>query len=120
MQIWRECWQRTVMQPRPYCTLQIQMNAALALAPTSVEMRILSGGLWAKDGKLDEARRDYEIVLQVQPYSGRAHLDLARVLLPIGDRAGTIAHLRAAAKSSDVASSTLARQALQNIGASLK
>ena len=100
-----------------FADARIQVDAAIGLAPKSVEARILSGGLWAKDGKLDEARRDYEIVLQVQPDSGRAHLDLARVLLPIGDREGTIFHLRAAAKSSDLASSKLAQQALQNIGA---
>ncbi len=103
-----------------FADARIQIDAALALAPKSVETRILSGGLWAKDGKLDEARRDYETALQVQPDSGWAHLDLARVLLPLGDREGTISHLRAAAKSSDAASSTLARQALQNIGASLE
>ena len=62
----------------------------------------------------------HDLALRVRPDSGRAHLDLARVLAALGDRAGPIAHLRLAVKSSDAASAALARQALGNIGAAVE
>jgi tetratricopeptide (TPR) repeat protein len=97
---------------------RIQVDAALRVLPILLEARILSGGLWAKEQKLELARKDYEEALRIQPDSGRAHLDLARVLIAQGDRVGTITHLSAAAKGSDGASAKLAIQALRNIGAS--
>lgn len=103
-----------------FAEARTEVDAALRLTPDYVEARILSGGLWAREEKLDAARRDYEMALRVRPDSGRAHLDLARVLAALGDRAGTIAHLRLAVKSSDAASAALARQALGNIGAAVE
>ena len=97
-----------------------EVEAAILLAPGFVEVRILSGGLWAREGKLEPARREYEEAIRIRPGSGRAHLDLARVLIAMGDREGTIAHLRLAAASSDAASAGLARQALRNLGAALE
>ena len=93
-----------------------EVDAAVRADGRHVEARILSGGLWAREGKLAEARAEYEAALAVRPESGRAHLDLARVLIALGDREGTIRHLRLAAGSEDAGSAQLASQALANLG----
>jgi len=94
-----------------------EVDAALRADASFVDARILSGGLWAREGRLAEARKAYQEALRVKPDAGRAHLDLARVLIQLGDREGTVHHLRLAAGSTDAASAELARQALRNIGA---
>ncbi len=97
-----------------------QVDAALRIESAFVEARILSGGLWAQDHQWAAAVQDYEAALRAQPNSGRAHLDLARVLIQQGDRPGTISHLRAAARSQDASSAALAKQALANLGAAVE
>ncbi|WP_238325991.1 tetratricopeptide repeat protein [Bryobacter aggregatus] len=94
------------------------LDTALRIQPNFVEARVISGGIWAREGKLDLARAEYEQALAIRPDSGRAHLDLARVLMAMGERAGAVQHLNAAAVSSDADSAALARQALRNLGAS--
>ncbi|MBL8238228.1 MAG: tetratricopeptide repeat protein [Bryobacterales bacterium] len=107
----------SLVRANRFAEARTEVDAALRLSPRVVAARILSGGLFARDGKLAEATAEYRVALQVQPGSGRAHLDLARVLIRLGDRDGTVRHLRLATAGDDAASAELARQALRNLGA---
>ena len=77
--------------------------AALRQAPQyKMESRFLDGYVAAEQGRLDEAARDFRLVLQDHPQVTRARLELARVLMLQGKDTAAEHHYRLAAHDRDL------------------
>ena len=105
-----------LVQVNRFDEAQESVEAALRADADLAEAHVLRGGLLARKRQLPEAAREYQEALELPPGFSRAHLDLATVLAAQGDMPGAVAHLREAAKGSDIAVAQAATQALQHLG----
>jgi FimV-like protein len=95
---------------------QESAKAAARADPKLPEVHVLLGGLLARERQLPNAAGEYQEALRLRPDFGRTRLDLASVLLAMGDTPGAAQQLRDAAKSSDPEVARLAARALQQLG----
>ena len=95
---------------------QSSVEAALRADPNMPEAHELLGGLLAGKRLFSDAAHEYAEAIRIKPDFGRAHLDLARVLVAQGDTAGAVQQLREAARDPDPQVAQVARKALQSIG----
>ncbi|HEY1494241.1 MAG TPA: tetratricopeptide repeat protein, partial [Candidatus Solibacter sp.] len=73
----------------------------IQLDPKSPGARNLRGRLLERQGRTDEALKQFLDVLRLHPDFALAHLDAARILAAKGDRPAALQHLRQAAASPD-------------------
>jgi tetratricopeptide (TPR) repeat protein len=95
---------------------QESAKAAARADPTLPEVHVLLGGLLARQRRLPDAAGEYQEALRLRPDFGRTRLDLASVLVALGDTPGAAQQLREAAKSSDLEVARVAARALQQLG----
>ena len=95
---------------------QSSVEAALRADADMPEAHELLGGLLAGKRLLSDAAHEYAEAIRIKPEFGRAHLDLARVLIAQGDTANAVQQLREAARGPDPQAAQAARKALQSIG----
>ena len=62
------------------------LERAAAREPRNASVRILLGRTLSQDGKLDEARRQFELALALGDHTGNAAVGLGAVLEDLGDR----------------------------------
>jgi len=95
-----------------------QKEAEMAVRADSglVEAHELLGGLHVRKNELAEAAREYRAALSLKPDLARAQLRLGTVLAAQGDREGSAAQFREAARGNDAAVARQAAQALRDMG----
>jgi predicted CXXCH cytochrome family protein len=100
---------------RRFVEAQIQVEALLEVNPNIAEAHDLFGTLQERQGKTDDALREYEEAVRLRPDLSHAQLSLGGVLADRGDKAGAAEHLRIAARSSDPAIREMAQQLLRTV-----
>jgi Tfp pilus assembly protein PilF len=93
------------------------LRRATELAPRHVPSRINLGNLCLMEGKVDEARAQFETALAVDPSHPMAHNNLGYVLMRQGKDAEARPHLELAFNRGEPAVRESARKALMRLGA---
>src|ERR1041385_1060645 len=76
----------------------------------------LWGALLASRSDLDDAARELQTAVKLQPGYGKAQFELGMVLYLKGDSAAAVEHLRAAAAGADPEAKASAEDALKKMG----
>ena len=95
---------------------ELQLTAAIRIDNRFAEAHALLGKLLQQEGRIDDARREYETALRIRPDLDRAQFDLGALLAGKGDLAGATPHLRSAANSTDPVLRALAAQMIRDLG----
>ncbi len=75
---------------------QVELRATIDAAPTYLPARTSLAEALFKTGEIDQAEREYDAVLKIEPHNARALVGLSRIKLQHGDDDGAVALLREA------------------------